>query len=225
MTIASTTPPGHGVGLGPTASDRWRRASPTHGRVRTATCAGVARGRRRAARARRGGRRAGRGRRAAPPGAATAGGARRSLVLDGGGHDRGRLLGGLGDRRLADLVGPVAGDLVARPARRTGRSGGSTVDAVLGVAEPLAQPAAGVEPAARRRRGRRRHVALEHEALLAAPRVRVGDRRQERDRVRVARVRGTAARRCPTSTILPRYMTPTRSQKYWTTDRLWLMNR
>ena len=29
----------------------------------------------------------------------------------------------------------------------------------------------------------------------------------------------------PISAILPRYITPTRSEKYWTTDRLWLMNR
>ena len=29
----------------------------------------------------------------------------------------------------------------------------------------------------------------------------------------------------PSSAILPRYITATRSLKYWTTDRLWLMNR
>ena len=60
--------------------------------------------------------------------------------------------------------------------------------AALGVAELLAQPAAGVEAAAGRRRGRRGHVALQDEALLATARVGVGDRRQEGDRVRVARV-------------------------------------
>ena len=58
--------------------------------------------------------------------------------------------------------------------------------AVLGVAEAVAQPAAGVEAAARRRVGRRGDVALEHEPLLADPRVGVGHGRQEGDRVRVA---------------------------------------
>jgi ABC-type transporter Mla maintaining outer membrane lipid asymmetry ATPase subunit MlaF len=58
----------------------------------------------------------------------------------------------------------------------------------VGIAELLAQPAAGVESASRRWRGRRRHIALQDEPLLAPPWVGVRDRRQERDRIRVARV-------------------------------------
>ena len=74
------------------------------------------------------------------------------------------------------------------PSCPNGRSGGSIRRAVLGVAQPLAQPAPGVEPAAGRRRRGRRDVALEHEARLPAARVRLGDRGQQRHRVRVARV-------------------------------------
>ena len=86
------------------------------------------------------------------------------------------------------LISSAKWHAVRWPASSSSRSCGSSVDAALRVAELLAQPAAGVEAAARRRRGRRRHVALEHEALLAAPRVGLRDRRQQRDRVRVARV-------------------------------------
>ena len=60
------------------------------------------------------------------------------------------------------------------------RNSGSIGRAVLRVAELLAQPAPGVEAAAGRRRRRRGDVALQHEALLADPRIGVGDRRQER---------------------------------------------
>ena len=99
--------------------------------------------------------------------------------------DRGLPLDRLGHRRAADLLGEVAGGRWPAP---TCRRAGSSVDAALRVAEPLAQPAPRVEPAARRRCGRRRDVALEDEALLAATRVGVRDRREEGDRVRVARI-------------------------------------
>ena len=51
----------------------------------------------------------------------------------------------------------------------TGRSCGSTVSQSSGLPEAGAQPAAGVEPAPGRRIGRRGHVALEDEPLLADP--------------------------------------------------------
>ena len=73
-------------------------------------------------------------------------------------------------------------------------------------------PGDGTSPLRTRRRLRRRGIGLRHG-------------RQERHRVRVARVARRGRRRGASSTILPRYMTPTRSLMYWTTDRLWAMNR
>ena len=57
-------------------------------------------------------------------------------------------------RGAVDLLGEVAGHLVA--AARAPAAAGSSVAQLLRVAEPLAQPAAGVEAAARRRVDRRR---------------------------------------------------------------------
>ncbi len=48
-----------------------------------------------------------------------------------------------------------------------------------------------------------------------------GHGRQQRDRVRDAAGPRTACSTAASSTILPRYMTPTRSLMYWTTERLW----
>ncbi len=61
--------------------------------------------------------------------------------------------------------------------------------AVLGLAQPLVEPAPRVEAAARRRVDRARDVALEHDALALALGNGIGDRHggQERPRVRVAR--------------------------------------
>ena len=120
------------------------------------------------------------------------------------------------------LLGPMAGDQVAAadvPELRVDRR------AVLRVAELLAQPAPGVEAAAGRRGRRRGHVALQDEPLLADPRIRVGDGRQERHACTGGADGGTAPRPSASSTSLPRYITPTRSLMYWTTDRLWAMNR
>ena len=97
-------------------------------------------------------------------------------------------------RRVGDLLGVVAGDPVAGADVAERRFVGH---AVLGVAEPLAQPAARVEPAAGRRVGRRRHVAREDEALLADPRIRVRHGRQQGDRVRVPRPLVELRRRRP----------------------------
>src|SRR5712691_8375503 len=74
----------------------------------------------------------------------------------------------LRDRPVADVLGEVAGALVAHLEDPELRLLG---DAPLGVAELLAQPAPGVEPASRRGGGRRRHVALQDEALLLASRI------------------------------------------------------
>ena len=91
--------------------------------------------------------------------------------------------------RPVDLLGEVAGDLVARVEHAQRRILGH---AALRVAELLAQPAAGVEPAARRRVDRRRDVALEDDPAAARLDDRIRDRhgRQQRDRVRVERPDG-----------------------------------
>ena len=104
-------------------------------------------------------------RRAAPP----AGGGPRGIGGRGGPR---RSLGAAATGRLdllarpVDLLGEVAGDLVARRQRRAAAA--SSVAAELGVAQPLAQPAAGVEAAARRRVDRGRDVALEDDPAAAA---------------------------------------------------------
>ena len=114
-----------------------------------------------------------------------------------------------GRRRRASALRPVAWSCSREPSTSSAkwhatswpvdsvRSSGILGGAALRVAEPLAQPAAGVEAAARRRVDRRRHVALEDDPP-AAPldlRVRDRDRRQQRDRVRVERPRLSSRRR------------------------------
>ena len=82
---------------------------------------------------------------------------------------------------------------------------------VVGAADLLRLPAAGVEAAARRRVGRRRHVARQHLALLGRRQPRVGDRhgRHQRagvrhPRVRVELVGASPARRSGRGTSPPR---------------------
>ncbi len=98
------------------------------------------------------------------------------------------------DVGLERLLGEVARDgLLARedPQLRVDRP------ALLGLAEPLVQPAAGVEPAARRRVDRARHVALEDDpaALALGDRIRHRDGGQEGAGVRMARRRVHLVRR------------------------------
>ena len=108
----------------------------------------------------------------------------------------------------------------------TGAPGRGRRGRLLLGADLLGLPAPGAEPAARRRVRRARDVALEHDALPRALALRVGHGhgRQQRLRVRVRRRSYTCAR-VPVSTILPRYMTATRSEMWRTTDRSWAMNR
>ena len=98
---------------------------------------------------------------------------------------------------------------------------------LFGRADVLRLPATGAEPAAARRVDRARHVALEHDPLaLAFPlRVRMGYRRQQCLRVRMAGLVVQVVRRTPTSTSLPRYITATVSEMCCTTDRSCAMNR
>ena len=98
--------------------------------------------------------------------------------------------------------------------------------AVLRLPEPLVQPAAGVEPAARRRIDRARHVAASGSRCLrlrssAGPGTGTADSRPECTGGRAAYMMSGG----PISTILPRYMTATRSLMCFTTDRSWAMNR
>ena len=90
----------------------------------------------------------------------------------------------------------------------------------------LRTPAPGAEPAAARRVDRRRHVTLEHDAV--ALRSRLGDgHRHSRQQGGVYGCVGFwyRSRRLAISTILPRYITATRSETWRTTDRSWAMNR
>ena len=129
----------------------------------------------------------------------------------------------VGLERLVRVVagGHVVGHVARPPQRRVDRP------AVLGLAESLVQPAAGVEAAAGRRVDRARHVALEDDPL-ALP---LGDRVRHRAPPTAAPgcTGGPARRRAasggPSSTILPRYMTATRSLMCLTTDRSWATNR
>ena len=96
---------------------------------------------------------------------------------------------------------------------------------LLGAADLLRLPAARVEAARRRRVGRRRHVAGEQLALLASPRApgrRPARPTSARPCTACAGAR-RAARRSASSTILPRYMTATRSHMWRTTERSWAM--
>ena len=127
-------------------------------------------------------------------------------------------------RGAVDLFGEVAGDLVAGledPQRRILRR------ADLRVAQPLAQPAPRVEPAARWRRRGRWHVASKDDPPPARldRRIRDRDRREQRDRVGVERERGSGRATLASSTIRPRYITAIRSLMWRTTDRSWAMNR
>src|SRR5215470_1292192 len=76
-----------------------------------------------------------------------------------------------------ELVSPVAADDVARRGLLERRR--------LGPAHLDRVRAAGMEVAARRRRRGIRHLARQHDALAARPRIRLGHRGQERRRVRV----------------------------------------
>ena len=73
----------------------------------------------------------------------------------------------------------------------------------------------------------RRHVAGQDDPLAAVGASRVGHRdgRQQRLGVGVPRLARRARSRRPISTILPRYITATRSLMCRTTDRSWAMNR
>src|SRR5439155_649064 len=74
-----------------------------------------------------------------------------------------------------ELVGPVAADDVARrDLLERGRLGPAHLDRVR---------AARMEVAARRRRGGIRHLALQHDAFRARPRIGLGHRGEERRRV------------------------------------------
>ena len=127
--------------------------------------------------------------------------------------------------RPVHLLGEVAGDLVA--ASRAPAARGSSVAQRLRVAEPLAQPAARVEAAARRRVDRRGHVALEDDPAPAAPR-RPGPGPGPPTAARPC-TDGAASCSAPatgaSSTIRPRYITAIRSLMWRTTDRSWAMNR
>ena len=97
----------------------------------------------------------------------------------------------------------------------------------LRVAQALAQPAAGVEPAARRRVDGRRDVAAEDDPAPAGldDRIRDRDRREQRDRVRDAADGGSGRATTVISTIRPRYMTAIRSLMWATTERSCATNR
>ena len=86
--------------------------------------------------------------------------------------------------------------------------------------------AARVEAAARRRVGRRRQVAAEHDAA-ARPCAPAPDRRPAPPTAAPRCTDGAGARRArsavASSTILPRYITATRSHMWRTTDRSWAM--
>ena len=87
--------------------------------------------------------------------------------------------------------------------------------------------AARAEAAARRRRDRARDLAVEHDPRPRPldDRIRDDGGREQRLRVRVLRRARRAPRAGASSTILPRYITATRSQRYSTVARSWLMNR
>ena len=93
-------------------------------------------------------------------------------------------------------------------------------------ADLLRHRAAGAEPAARRRVDRARHVAREHDALASA----LGRRGRPRAPPTAAPActgapaRSYTSSRVPISTILPRYITATRSEMWRTTDRSWATN-
>ncbi len=84
--------------------------------------------------------------------------------------------------------------------------------------------AAGAEHAAGRRRGRAGRLALQQDPGPPRARVQMRRGRQQGARVGMARMRGTAASTGPSSITRPRYITTTRSQRWRTTGRSWLMN-
>ena len=97
-------------------------------------------------------------------------------------------------RRCAARRGHALGDLGVREREVAGGDVAALLglqQRLLGAADLLRLPAARVEPARRRRVGRRRHVAGEDLALLRRRERRVGDRhgRHQRARVRHPRVR------------------------------------
>ena len=100
---------------------------------------------------------------------------------------------------------------------------------LLGGADLLRLPAAGAEAAAGRRVDRARHVARSAGSARAAP-CRAGRVRAPAPPTAARSVYGCtrparrASSRSAISTILPRYMTATRSEMCRTTDRSWAMN-
>ena len=99
---------------------------------------------------------------------------------------------------------------------------------LLGRADLLRLPAAGAEPAARRRVQRAGHVARAAGSARARRRgvgSGTGTADSSASRVRVPRPLVERRPRSPISTILPRYITATRSQMCRTTDRSCAMNR
>ena len=87
--------------------------------------------------------------------------------------------------------------------------------------------AAGAEAAARGRVGRARDVALEHDPARAsaAPPGRARAPPTAAPACRGAAATRTAPRACRSRPPRPRYITATRSQRYSTIDRSWVMNR
>src|SRR5450759_5132478 len=96
------------------------------------------------------------------------------------------------DVRAAAVIVPPVSSPLRRHATRCPRSQVAELrrlgNAAFGVPQSLAQPAPGVEAAAGRRVGRGWDVALQDDPLLAVARVRIRDRRQQGDGVRVARM-------------------------------------
>ena len=96
----------------------------------------------------------------------------------------------------------------------------------LGPTKPLVEPAACVEPAARRRGGRIWDVATQDDVPTPPfePWVRDVDGREQRRRVRVAR---TCKEHVPVGELhqAPRYITATLSLMCRTTDRSWEITR
>ena len=129
--------------------------------------------------------------------------------------------------RVSRAVAAAAarGSGTPRDARRPRRGAAArSVAQIAGTAELGPELAARVEVAAARRVDRGGHVAAEDDPLPAQLRVRDRDRRHQRLGVGCSGARNIS-RRSASSTILPRYITATRSLMCSTTPMLWAMNR